>query len=96
MTVTYYSILFYKYRGNRKFCHNSSKGFTSDKDLFDKITEISKSERDSILYLRWAASDEEDGKGQAMDIKEVKKACGGDLAEETSPGCWSTPGCEWY
>jgi hypothetical protein len=94
MTITYYSILFYKYESNSKFSHNGSKGFTSDENLFKRIITISSSSEDSILYPQWAASEGEDGKGQAADVEQVKKECGGDLAEETSPGCWSTPGCE--
>jgi hypothetical protein len=95
MTITYYSVLFYKYKGNKKFSHNGSTGFTSDENLHSRVMKINDSEVDGTLYPQpsWAGSLENDGKGEAADIEDVKKQCGGDLAEETSPGCWSTAGC---
>jgi hypothetical protein len=100
MTVIYYSILFYKYlgKGNKKFSHNGSTGFTSDENLYTRISTISEADVNEILYPQprssWANSIGHDGKREAADFHEVKNMCGGDLAEETSPGCWSTPGCE--
>jgi len=94
MTIDFYCVNFIKKLADGTFSANVSTGFTNDKELWKEIKEIATQKTsDKKSRARWAGDDS--AVGQIADVEALKEKIGED-AEETSKGCWSTPGCKFW